>query len=318
MDIVVCTDKWFVMPTGVMMYSVCVNNPDVDIVFHIIVDESVTNDDKNDLNDIVVSFKGKGIVFYPISESIRNNHFPALENTHISKATYYRLWLTEILPNSIDKVLYLDGDIIVRHSLLPLWNTDLAGYAVGVVTDWMEGCIELYHRLKYPSQYGYFNAGVLLINIKYWRENNVLKEFSDNLSNYYLNIKYHDQDILNVVFRDRKIVLPLKYNLSAGFLFKTPSYDYLKYKDEVTEARMDPVILHFTTSEKPWHTYQRNPHPFQSSFYKYQNQTKWKGVKYEHRPFGLQIINFVADLFRKWGLKSQMNTHEFIDIGPID
>ena len=40
MDIVACTDKWFVMPTGVMMQSVCVNNPEVDIVFHIIVDDT--------------------------------------------------------------------------------------------------------------------------------------------------------------------------------------------------------------------------------------------------------------------------------------
>lgn len=318
MDIVACTDKWFVMPTGVMMYSVCVNNPDMDIVFHVITDDCVTDDDKNDLEDIVVSFKRKSIVFYPVSKSIRNNCFPALENTHLTEVTYYRLWLTKILPNTIDKILYLDGDIIVRHSLLSLWNTDLEGYALAAVADCMEGNIEYYNRLGYPSQYGYFNAGALLINLKYWRENGVLKVFSDYISNYSANIKYHDQDILNVLFRNCKIVLPLKYNLSTGFLYKTPYYDYRKYKDEIMEARMNPDVLHFSTSEKPWHVYQRYPHPYSSTWYKYQDRTKWKGIKYEHRPFRLRAINFVADTLRRWQLKPQITMYDFIDIAPID
>ena len=71
-DIAACTDRNFVMPTGVMMQSVCVNNPDVDIVFHIIVDGDVTDDDKRDLRDITVPFEGKSIVFYLASEYIKN------------------------------------------------------------------------------------------------------------------------------------------------------------------------------------------------------------------------------------------------------
>ena len=55
MDIVACTDKWFVMPTGVMMYSVCANNQDTEIMFHLVVDESVTDADRNDLKKTVES-----------------------------------------------------------------------------------------------------------------------------------------------------------------------------------------------------------------------------------------------------------------------
>ena len=57
MDIVACTDKWFVMPTGVMMYSVCVNNPDADIVFHVIHDDSVTTKDRSDFEKTQTGFK---------------------------------------------------------------------------------------------------------------------------------------------------------------------------------------------------------------------------------------------------------------------
>lgn len=59
MDIEACIDKGFVMPTGVMIYSVCVNNPDVDIMFHVIYDDSVTSEDRRDLEDVVALFKGK-------------------------------------------------------------------------------------------------------------------------------------------------------------------------------------------------------------------------------------------------------------------
>jgi len=65
-DIAVCLDKGFVMPTGVMMYSVCVNNQDVDIDFHVLIDESVTDEDRQDLKDIANKFSGKRVYYYTI------------------------------------------------------------------------------------------------------------------------------------------------------------------------------------------------------------------------------------------------------------
>ena len=322
-DIVACTDKWFVMPTGVMMYSVCVNNPDVDIVFHVIYDDSVTSEDRRDLEDVVALFKGKSVKFYPADEYITKIDFPALNDPtlgnspSITRTTYYRLWLAEFLPPTIDKVLYLDGDIIVRHSLLSLWNTDLGNDAVAVVPDGSDGMMEIYQRLGYPSELGYFNAGVLLANLKYWREHMVVKDFLEYLQTHAKDILYHDQDVLNVVFKEKKVILPIKFNMSSGFLWKKPQFDVKKYEKELIAAFTDPVIVHFI-ADKPWYAYQRNSHPFQSTWYKYQNQTKWKGIKYEHRPFRLRIINFVADTLRRWQLKPQITMYDFIDIAPID
>ena len=318
-DIVACTDKWFVMPTGVMMYSACVNNPDVDIVFHVIHDDSVTSKNRRDLEETVTVFKGKSIAFYHVDVT----KFPCFPNltisSHVTQACYYRLMLPEILPKSIRKVLYLDGDIIVRHSLLPLWNTNLKNFAVGAVPDGSEGELEYYHRLNIPPQLGYFNSGVLLINLDYWREHDVVKDFFRILQEYASKFKFHDQEVLNIAFSDKKVVLPIKYNLASGSLEKIPHYDYKKYEKEVEEARKDPVIVHFTI-EKPWAGYLRQPrHPFSSTFFKYQSQTKWKGVKIDRRPFKLRVINFVADTLRKYGLKPQLPPlYEYIDIAPID
>lgn len=317
--IVACADNNFVMPTGVMMQSVCVNNPDVDIVFHVIHDDSVTSKDRKNLEETIAPFEGKMLVFYDVDVT----KFPGFPNIKkgigVTQAAYYRLMLSEILPKNIHKVLYLDGDIIVRHSLLPLWNTDMKGHPVGVVNYPYEVFPKLYIPLDYPPQLGYFNSGVMLIDLAYWRKHEVVKVFFCIIREYPQKLRFWDQDVLNIAFSENKIELPMKYNLTTGFLRKIPQWDNDKYKKEVEEARRDPVIVHYTKN-KPWDAYQRHPnHPFQSTFYHYQDQTKWKGMKIDRRPMKLRIINFVADMLRKYGLKSPITEkYDFVDLAPID
>lgn len=319
-DIVACTDKGFVMPTGVMMISVCENNPETDIVFHIIVDGSIGTEDQQDLKDIVKPYTGKSVVFYNANERMLKKSFPIgrLRQT-LTKAAYYRLYLAELLTQEIDKVLYLDGDVIVRHSLLPLWNTNLGENALAAVSDCSSGNIEFYNRLKYPFELGYFNSGVLLVNLKYWREHQVLNDFESYMENHADSIKCHDQDVLNVVFYDKKIILPLKYNLQKYFFRKKrDSYDYWKLEKEIQEAFVDPCIVHFTTSDKPWRKCQMEQHPFSSTWYKYQNMTKWRGIKYEHRTKKQRIRNYVGDILRKVGVLPPLKKSYYIEIPPID
>lgn len=102
------------------MFSVCVNNQDVNIDFHVLLDESVQEKEQQDLKDVVTRFQGKKCIFYSV-KSLSAIHFP-INHECLSRSSYYRLFLSSILPPTIEKVLYLDGDIIVRHSLLPLWN----------------------------------------------------------------------------------------------------------------------------------------------------------------------------------------------------
>lgn len=315
MDIVACLDKGFVMPTGVMMYSVCVNNQDTEIMFHLVVDESVTDADRNDLKRTVESFEGKKVTFYTVNS--RNfQEMPALvKGYRITQSAYYRLFLTEILPTNIEKVLYLDGDIIVRHSLLPLWNTDLTDYSLAAVIDYEEDTMSFYERLNYPRRYSYFNSGVLLINLKYWREHDVVKVFNSYIEEHRSDIVYHDQDVLNAVFYNKKILLPIKYNTSVGFCKRQKKYDP-KYEDEVLNTRKDPVIIHYTET-KPWQ-YCRYPHPFESSFFKYQSQTCWKDWPIEdQRPLQLRLRHAVADTLRKLKLWPKL-PQVFIDLSPVD
>ena len=321
-EIVACTDHKYVMPTGVMIHSVCKNN-DQQIRFHVIVDESVTEDDKADLRDVAV---GETVVFYTVDNDLFSS-MPLVHNT--TKATYYRLLIPQILPDNIQRVLFLDGDIIVRHSILPLWKTDLDGFAVAAVTDADESLIEKYNRQKYLPVYGHFNAGVMLMNLNYWRKKNIHDEIKSYIENHYDSIRYCDQDILNYVLKDSKLTLPIKYNTQTQFLFvlEKACYDYWKYEKEVLLAREDPVIVHYNIpSGKPW--LNDSIHPYRSTFVKYQNETKWKGQVWEKpkRPFWVKVLTHSYDAFEKLLIKvrlikeplKQSDTVLFLDLPPID
>lgn len=313
-DIVACTDRRNVMPTGVMMCSVCVNNPDLNIQFHIITDTDVTEEDCHDLAAVVAPYNRDSVHFYRIAEQVLENSFPQLDNK-ITRAAYFRLYIEDILPSSINRVLYLDGDVIVRHSLKELWNMDLSGYALAAVPDMREGSTDRFEGLGYSKRLGYFNSGVLLINLAYWRQHKATKLFDGFMQNRCESIRYHDQDVLNYIFREQKILLPIKYNFQHGFLWKTSEYDGLKYREEVMETRKDPVIVHFT-GDKPW-KYSYDPNPFRSTFLKYQNMTKWKGVMIDRRPCPSRIRNYVGNILRRMRILPQVQSR-FVSIAPVD
>ena len=248
---------------------------------------------------------------------IENCHMLAFERSIVA-SHQLQLYLAELLPQELDKVLYLDGDLIVRHSLLPLRNTDLDEKAIAAISDASSGLIEIYNRLKYPFDLGYFNAGVLLVNLKYWREHQVLREFESYMERHEDSIKYHDQDVLNAVLCKQKILMPIKYNLQRGFLLMKKNYDYWKAEREIAEALADPCIVHYTNKFKPWKIYQENPHPFNSTWDKYQNMTKWKGIKYDCRTMKQRFKSFVVSILRKAGVSPVSKKSVYIDLAPVD
>ena len=316
MHIVACFDHGFVMPTGVMIYSVCVNNPDVDIDFHLVVDESVTEKDRQGLMSTVSRFSGKQVILYETSSQQYNN-LPFYNNDRMTRATYYRLFLTEILPDSVDKVLYIDGDCIVRRSLLPLWNTDLENYAIGAAYVKVLKGNEYYERLAYPPRFGYFNSGVLLVNMTYWRRHNLVSVFANYIETHKDRIKWWDQDVQNAVLYDKKKAIPLKYNMQTDCLYKDQTWGPWHSEDEIAEAINDPVIIHYIFKNKPWASYSRNPHPYRSSFLKYQKQTVWRGCRTGKLTLRKRVRVFIGDSLRKLGVRPPLKS-PFMDIKPID
>ena len=309
--ILLSTDNNYIMPSAVMMKSVSVNNKDADVTFHVLVDGSVEDKQKEQLEKTIINPKHQ-IVFHNINRKLFER-FPMVSGVkhYITLATYYRLLIPALLSKDIHKVIYLDGDMIVRKSLDELWNTDIERYAVGVVTD-MEEDKHDYDRLGYNKKFGYFNAGMLLINLDYWREHKLEDVFFKLITEEPERIILHDQDVLNITLHDQKLNLTKRFNVQSGFLRK-PEYSglgnrYEEYKNDIIEAIKDPTVVHYTDKFKPWHIEDSNPYGYE--FMKYYKQTEWKFCPLKHS-YRWNLRHLVGAILRKLHLLAPTDMEDY-------
>lgn len=308
MDILVNLDHNYLMPTSVMLKSLATNNNDVDIICHAIIDNTVTQDDKQVLLSSFADAKKRQIMFYAVSYDELPN-LPLSSNHSFTTSAYFRLFSASLLPPSVEKVIYIDGDALVLDDISNLWAIDLKEEAVAGVLDCNQQPTH-YNRLKIESKKGYINGGVLLINLKYWREHN-----SEYLFRQYLERtipEYADQDVINFVFQDKKMILPLQYNLTRAYYYKPQFAPFFYYdiKEKLEYARVHPVIVHFTGEDKPW--YKDCLHPMTSEFLKYYGMTAWKEVALKKKPFDLKRI--VKSFLWKMGvISTDVTINKFVD-----
>ncbi len=280
MNIILATDDNYVMPAGVMLTSLFENNKEEAISVHLL-HGGIKDDNIRRLTDIAGKY-GQTITFHRMDDALFRD-FPvgeSYQNSHVgsSMATYYRLFLTQVLPEDISKAIYLDCAMIVTGSLRDLWNTDLRGKAVGAVPDSYNNIPDHFNRLRYPMAKGYFNAGVLLVNLDYWRKHGVVTLFTDYVRRNAAVLNCHDQDVLNVVFQDAKAELPLRYNMLNEYWFDVRhNFISWEYERQIIEGQRNPAIVHFTCVPKPWYTNCR--HPYKREFDRYRAMTVWAGMK---------------------------------------
>lgn len=297
MHIVYCLDNNYIPYCATTIASVIVNNQMEEITFHLFVDD-ISNVNREALGEWIGDYDGKSIKFYELSaEDFKD--FP-VGAAYVNLTTYFRLVIQDKLPD-IDKVLYLDCDTIVNGSLEELWNTDMEDYAVGGVRDRVNDSIRLYNRLRYPMSDGYVNAGVLLINLKKWREFHVFDRAKEIAKAMPESLKNHDQDIINILFHDNKLMLPFRYNLLEYYLY-VEEWLFLdrKYYPEIIDACKNPAIIHFCMPQKPWHYECINP--FKDLYYKYRKMTPWPEVELTHKVQRLSRKQKVKMLLGKLGL----------------
>ena len=181
-----------------------------------------------------------------------------LSNIHVSTAAILKFKLDSILSN-LNKVLYLDGDLIIQHDLSDLYNTNISNKYAGVVKDiapmilyqpTMNKKLGITHR-------HYFNSGVMLLNLKKIRLDNIQNKLIDYRKNG-LNF-FMDQDALNVCFQDNVEYLDIKNNFLVTLLDRFSIEEICKYYNtSVKDSFSNSVILHFCSKFKPWKYYDIN------------------------------------------------------------
>lgn len=275
MDIVFCIDDNYIMPCGVTIISLLENHKDNMVTFHTVGLE-LKEESKKKLSSVCSRYRNASILFYDVSKESLDSYELSLQNSrHLSLATYARLFIENMLPHDVDKVLYLDCDLIVVNNLSELWNTDIDGYAIAGVPDFYicSSRPDTFQRLDYSSVKGYVNAGVLLINLKYWREKKLINVFLSFIKEKYDYLAFHDQDVINGTLYDSKLFLPIRFNILNSY-YMSVNNDINGHEDEVYEALADPAIIHYTSPEKPW--LRLSMHPLNREFIKYKKLSPWK------------------------------------------
>jgi lipopolysaccharide biosynthesis glycosyltransferase len=170
-----------------------------------------------------------------------------------SVATLYRLLLPDLLPQ-YDKVLYLDCDIIVRNDLAKVYNsTDIGDNYLGAVYEAALDFQEAHFLEIGCDPATYFNAGFLIMNLKLLRQNNMCDKFLDMLNTN--KLEFWDQDVLNVLCKDRIYPLPPIYNSIRTFFLPQYKHFFLKrYTETEWRAVQDHGTIHYT-GIKPWHSF---------------------------------------------------------------
>jgi lipopolysaccharide biosynthesis glycosyltransferase len=266
-NILMCTNALFQQHAAVCLASVLANNPDLffDIV---IVGRTTEQLDENKLRRSLAGFSNHTMTcrtFSPPSDLLLPLH-PA---GHYTIDTYTRIWLAEFFPPTVDRVLYLDADIVVVGSIAPLWRTDLGGALMGAVD--IPGSDQGVRLLGMRLEEGYFNAGVLLIDLAGWRETRAEQVVIDYIRTHPERLEY-DQDALNACFRRVTKRLDYKWNVIRPF-FREPLALPLE-RAEIEAVRRDALIIHFNGGSKPWSYF--CDHPRRAEYDKYLRMTAWR------------------------------------------
>jgi lipopolysaccharide biosynthesis glycosyltransferase len=234
-------DDAYAMPLATVLRSIVEANTNAwPCEFHVLTD-SISADNQERIFKSLPS--GSASIRWVNVDINSFNKFQTLG--HISKITYARLLMPYVFPEAVSKVLYLDADTLVLDNLQPLWEADLHGLAVGAVLD----PIVLGHIKRpepgwenIPRVRDYFNAGVLLIDLKRWRELRVSEKAVEYLQAH-PESPFSDQDALNVACDGLWTKLDPRWNFLGCYKGKKLSQ---------LSAEALPSIVHFVTYDKPW------------------------------------------------------------------
>lgn len=260
--IIFASDNNYAMPCMVAIASLLCNTDYKDCDIHILTD-GFSSKNCDSLNRLRNLFNGANIQLDIVKDnSLLNN---AIVSTRFPVANFFRLLIPTLY--DFDKALYLDCDIIVNKDISEIWNTDISDYSCAMVTDQDSEDITLHNRIKsYDSTY--FNAGVLLMNLNYWRDKKIAKKIFNFMKDFPERCLYPDQDAINAVLSNSILELPYQYNVQENWFKPNDMWKvHRKRWEKIQKALCSPVIIHYTGHDKPW--LKVCPHPLSTLYNKY-------------------------------------------------
>ena len=274
-NIVLASDNNYAQHVAVVAASVLCNTK-ANVHFHVLSDGILL--DKMKLVQQTIENLGGGLCVYYLSDyQCFDNLFTS---GHISKAAYFRLEIANILPKKIDRVIYMDVDLLVLQDIEKLWSYDLQGNPLAAVPDYGIMASKRFMKQKHqvlglPADSLYFNSGVVVMDLKQWREHNYAEQVIKLAAEG--KLPHHDQDALNKVFMNRWMPLPLKWNVIPPIFNLFPKILLRKdLKKNAISARKDKAVLHYAGRYKPWEFELKDG--FNDKYYYYLQKTAFANV----------------------------------------
>ena len=275
--------------TGTAMLSIFQNTA-APVTVHILHDDTLTADNRDKFLQIATRFNRR-VNFYNVDELCRReiafirDKLAEHISTRFTIAMLYRFFIPKILAADIEKIIYLDSDIIVNLDIAQLWDINLADKILGAVahseTEHVSRSLGITaEQSNYLIASGriaredYFNSGVLLVNLNSWRTDERLSIFSPTFTAETAQFKFFDQDILNCLYAKKYLKLPAKFNRLIQ--------DARKENKPCVEKK----IYHFADMSLGLETND----PFNRLWMEYFAQTPW---------FDLEIFARINDAFRE-------------------
>lgn len=236
-------DDNFWAPAYATMRSVCLfTHRRADLVFHLC-HRTLSADHRADLEAITAEFPVR-LHWYDLdqSELFRDIATRMPENRRLSNIVYARLMIDRLVGPGVERVLYLDCDMLVRADIAELYDTDLRERPIAAVRDTIGAFIANGRDLRnnrdiFDPADPYFNAGMVLIDTAKWRAADILGRMEAAHASGVMQRIYYDQDLLNLIFKNNWHQLPWRWNTIDA---------------RHAHEGLDPAILHYTGDTKPW------------------------------------------------------------------
>lgn len=285
-NIVIVSDHKYIPHAATMLMSLFCTNPKKQFRIFFITDipswQKIQGETEKELREMVER-GGNTLTFLPCPlDGIAD-----LPVGQWSTFMYLKLFMPQVLPKDVDRCLFLDVDMVINGDIDYLYNWDLKGSVLAACED-IPDCTAYKPRLGLKATDVYINSGVMVCDIKAWRQMqaecdifNYTRSIADRIQN--------EQDVLACYFREKILLLPIRWNMVTFYFCRQPKI-FDKYRQELRDTlhqlkqqypnppsvgggQGEFSILHFASPIKPW--FRDTQHPYAHLYRHYRNMTPW-------------------------------------------
>lgn len=278
LNILVQSSDYYAPFAGVMLTSLFENNKDMGQVAVYLMTSDMSEKNRNRFQALTEQYQReiKFVDTKKIDNFLKDNQVPKCNGAY---ATYYKIFAISVIEDELDRLIYLDSDMVVTGSLSGLLTCDLGENALGMC---IEAIPAAYREIIQCGSNVYYNAGMIVFDAKKWRESDGTGKIISHMKNVRAAYPIVDQDLLNIVFSNQITTIPQKFNFNSGihfykdYSFWVKSYGSENYysEEEFTLAKQNPTIIHCmgTFGMRPWCV---GEHPVRGLWSQYMSISPW-------------------------------------------